>query len=198
MYQFFDTETSGLFDFKAPATAKHQPHVAQIGMVLTDENFNIKAKWDTLIEPVDAAGIPWEMDEEAQKIHGISVEDCKAFGIPIRTAMVLMRDYRRCAQVHVAYNEKFDRGMIEAETHRLGGNSFLGGARFCPMLALTPILKIPGPYGFKWPKLAEAYKWATDGGVMEKAHDAMADILATVTVVKAIKEREPQLLKGLV
>jgi len=199
MFQFFDTETSGLFDFKAEPTAKHQPHIAQLASVVTDEEFNIITTLNVLIEPIDpSTNMEWAMHPKAEEVHGISTEKCKSYGIPLKVAMLAFRAQRRSAKVHVGHNVKFDIGLVEAAVHRLGGQSFLTGeASFCTMHSLTNVLKIPGRFGFKWPKLDEAYAWANPGVPRVKAHDALDDVLACITVFKAIKEREPQLLRNI-
>ena len=33
---FYDTETTGLPDFKAPSEAQHQPHIVQLAALLVD------------------------------------------------------------------------------------------------------------------------------------------------------------------
>ena len=49
---------------------------------------------------------------------------------------------------------------------------------YCTMQAGTNFCKIPGKYGYKWPKLMELYV-KLFGHDFEGAHNAMSDIDAT-------------------
>ena len=188
MYLFFDTETSGKYDFKAPATASHQPRLVQLGLQVLDREFKEVAKWSTLVQ-LDGASI----EPEAEGIHGISAEMCAAYGLPVQHVLAILKKYRTSCKWHVCHNEKFDRGIINAAMARLNAEPFLETNGFCTMQALTPVLQLPGPRGHKWPKLQEAHKAAT-GREFDKAHSADADIAATVEVFKWIWTTHKQIL----
>ena len=49
-----------------------------------------------------------------------------------------------------AYNKRFDFDFLKSR-------GFVIKELPCPMKALTPILKLPGNYGYKWPKVQEAW-----------------------------------------
>ena len=56
-------------------------------------------------------------------------------------------------------------------------NSLYEKEHICTMNASTDFCKIPGPYGYKWPKLEELYKILFDESF--NAHNALDDIRAT-------------------
>jgi len=59
------------------------------------------------------------------------------------------------ADTLLAHNIEFDEKVIGAEILRLGfSNEIELKPRDCTMEVSTNYCKLPGPYGFKWPKLA--------------------------------------------
>ena len=58
----------------------------------------------------------------------------------------------------------------------------------CTMRIATNVLKIPGPRGFKWPTLQEAYKRLVDPAGFEGAHDAITDVKACAAVFYALED----------
>jgi len=188
MYLFFDTETSGKYNFKLPATDPSQPKLVQLGMQVLDEGLEEVAKWTTLVQHEKLF-----IEPEAEGIHGISKEMCDKHGLPLQVVLAVLKKYRANCKWHICHNEKFDRGIINAAMASLGAQPFLETNGFCTMQALTPVLQLPGPRGHKWPKLSEAYKAAT-GKELENAHDAQVDITATIQVFKWIRTSHPQIL----
>ena len=189
MNLFYDFETSGKVDFKAPPEAPHQPRMVQAGLILANDNGEQLARCSFLIKPNG-----WQIHEEAQKIHGISLKDCEVAGVDIRAAMNLIHSLAQQATVMVAHNENFDHMILEIEACRLGRKlsdmpAFSGIDRFCTMLESMPILKLPGKFGnaYKWPSLAETYKHFF-GKEIKKAHDAMADVEVCAKCYYAITE----------
>ena len=55
---------------------------------------------------------------------------------------------------------------------------FFNKSKLCTMKSSTGYCKIPGNYGYKWPKLSELHL-KLFGEDFEEAHDASADINAT-------------------
>lgn len=183
MYLFFDTETTGKFDFKAAVEAPHQPRVVQIGAIVTDESGAVMGELNSLVK-CDG----WKIEEEAAAIHGITTERCDAFGLSIKGVLEILRRMAGPVKTVVAHNVNFDRNMLVRESHLLSVDyPFSGLQEFCTMEATTEILKLPGNYGYKWPKLQEAYKHFF-GVEFEGAHDAMADIRATKDVFFKLQE----------
>ena len=188
MNLFFDCETTGKADFKAPPEASHQPRIVQVGLILANDKGEQLARCSLLIKP---AG--WQISEEAQKVHGISPRDCEVAGVDIRVAMNLIHSLAQQATVISAHNLSFDWLLLEIEATRLGKKltdmpAFAKIEPFCTMLEAIPILKLPGKFGnYKWPSLAETHRHFF-GKEIEKAHDAMADVEACAKCYYAMQE----------
>ena len=189
MYFFFDTETTGLFDFKAPATAPHQPHICQIGAIVTDEEGRTMSEFNMLCKLEGATIHPG-----AQAVHGITPENCELYGAPPISILSTLNHMAAPCRLTIAHNRKFDAAICDAAFQRIGGQvpmnrNFTKQLGFCTMEATTDLLKLPGFKGkYKWPKLQEAYKYFF-GKEFEGAHDAMLDIRATRDVFFALKAR---------
>lgn len=190
-YLFFDTETTGMWDFKAQAEAEHQPHLVQLGAILTSDDLTVQAEVNMLVNLDE--GI--EVTEGAAAIHGITNERMENFGLPLPIVLAAMSQVANKADVVVCHNWNFDSRVIRRSCAYIQRPNFLDRKRsFCTMEALTPVCKLPTKYGkYKWPKLQEAHEFFY-GHQFEDAHDAMADIRATIKVFAAIQKHHPELL----
>lgn len=174
---FFDTETTGVYNFQLPPSDPSQPHLVQLGAVLHDENRNLRASLNLIIRP-DGWGIP----AEASAIHGITTEHAWEYGVPLLVALQAFDALLFQANCIVAHNISFDEPVMATQLYREGLPNYMTGKKsFCTMKASTDICKIPGPRGYKWPKLQEAHQFFTGEG-FDNAHDAMADVLACARV----------------
>jgi DNA polymerase III epsilon subunit-like protein len=73
----------------------------------------------------------------------------------------------------------FDAKILAAEFLRAGLPKITPARqRVCTMLTSTKFCALPGPYGTKWPKLAELHRKLFNEDFAE-AHNAAADIAAT-------------------
>lgn len=182
---FYDTETTGKFDFNSPATADHQPRIVQLAALLTDAEGKTMASFQTLVSPDG-----WEIETEAAAVHGISAELCVGYGSDIRGVLNTFGRMLLRAETIIGHNEDFDHCMMLREFALLK-LTFPQRQTFCTMHASTPHCKLPGRYGdYKWPKLTEAYKHFF-GKDFDGAHDAMADVLACRDIYFALKKLEP-------
>lgn len=178
MYLFFDTETTGLPNYKMPVDADSQPHICQLGAILTNSEGHVKAELNAIIRPDG-----WTIPEEASKIHGITMRDTLDYGFHIRGVMAMFTAMVKSCDIIIAHNIKFDQRMIERE----GGAEIFSLKKDmeCTMEMARSILKIPptermmaaGFNDFKQPNLQEAYTHFF-GKPFEGAHDAMADVRA--------------------
>lgn len=174
MILFFDTETTGKASFKRPFDHPCQPHIVQLGALLTEDDGTERGVLDAIIKPDG-----WTIPKEASDVHGITDEIAERCGIPLISAMSVFSNLLRRAEVLVAHNLAFDNLIVSAAFQRIGKESVLKEIKkFCTMQATTPICKLPGSYGdFKWPKLTEAH-FHFFGTHVEGAHDAMTDVRA--------------------
>jgi len=192
----YDTETTGLPDFRAPSEAPHQPHMVQLGAVLVDEQTRkIEASLDLIIHPKD-----WEISDEIAKIHGITHDKAFALGVDENVALNLLMQLWDCCDYRLAHNEPFDARIVRIGLMRyeFPGNEieqFKVGKTACTQQLATPIMKLPPTpkmiaAGFnknKSANLTEAFEHFT-GKSMQNAHSAMADVMACLEVYWAIQD----------
>lgn len=186
MYLFFDTETTGLpKNWKAPVSdLRNWPRVVQIAWAQYDQKNNHLGTNSFIIKP-EGFTIP----RDAQQIHGISTAKALAQGKPLKSVLNTFADDCRKAKVVIAHNIQFDSKVLGAEFLRQGLEiPFLNKNLFCTMTETTNYCRLPGPYGYKWPNLAELY-----GVVFEKEfqdqHDAKADVSACAKCFFELKKR---------
>ena len=173
MIVFFDCETTGKANFRLAFDHPSQPHIVQLGALLTEDDGTERGVLDVIIKPDG-----WTIPLEASKVHGITDEIAERCGIPLASAMSVFSNMLRKASVVVAHNIDFDLLITSAAFHRLGKPFPEAISKFCTMKATTPLCKLPGNYGdFKWPKLTEAH-FHFFGTRVEGAHDAITDVRA--------------------
>ena len=170
----FDTETTGFARFNDSWEHSSQPHIVQIAAKLV-ENEKTYAAFQAIVSgdvPSSAGAFTTHMITESLRNRvGITPGDAA------RIFSVLLERANRL----VAHNMKFDLILIGALFRRRGFDTtrLTEIPKFCTMLALTPVMKLPGSRGgYKWPKLEEAYKAYIDPAGFSGAHDAMADTIA--------------------
>lgn len=183
----FDTETSGMLQFNQPDNHPLQPHLVQLAFCLLNEDYEKKSSFYCLIKPDG-----WTIAKEAEAVHGISLETCKKFGIPILTALQTFAESLSQADRVVAHNISFDSRVINIESCRVNlslRHNWAAPHNICTMKSSTDYCKLPGkiPGKYKWPKLHEALENMC-GEVLLKAHDAMADVEACVKVFRKLTE----------
>lgn len=176
---FFDTETTGLVDFKLPAGVPAQPHLVSLAAVMVGEGGEELQSVRLVCKPDTYVSSP-----EALAVNGITREFAERFGVPRLTVLSCFSWLARAADALVAYNLDYERVVLEGEYLRAGKSSPFDGKReLCEMKRMTEVCKIPSPrgFGFKWPSLAESHRRATGEGVVN-AHDAMSDVRALIRV----------------
>lgn len=176
MYLFFDTETTGLpQNWKAPITdLDNWPRMIQLAYLLADADGNKITGGDFIIKPVG-----FTIPEDAAKIHGISTERALKEGRDLAAVLLDFQAAVGRAEHLIAHNMSFDEKIVGAEFLRNGmPNTLPAKTRICTMHSSTNYCALPGPYGFKWPKLMELHRKLFQKG-FEEAHNAAADISAT-------------------
>jgi DNA polymerase III epsilon subunit-like protein len=158
----------------------------QLGAQLFDLRGIKRAHLTALIKPSG-----WEMEPEAEAVHGISTQDCHRYGISLPEALVPLRGLVQASGRIVAHHMNFDRRVIGAAIHRAGGEGVwwhrAGAKMFCTMEASTPVLKLPGQFGGdKFPSLEEAVAGLCPGQELPVKHDADSDIAACHAVYRAL------------
>lgn len=192
---FFDTETTGLPDFKAPSEAPHQPHLTQVGAILVDEESREELEiLDVLVKPDG-----WVIGDEAAALTGITMERALAEGIPEAEAVDRFMAMHARAGGRIAFNENFDMRILRIALMRYRdqeqADAWKAAPALCAATAATPICKLPPTAKMiaarrthpKTPKLSEAYEFFT-GRQLEGAHSAIVDVRALMAVWWAIQD----------
>lgn len=187
----FDTETTGLLDFKLDLMDATQPRVVQLAAVLLENNGDRLEEMNCIIKPDG-----WIITEQTSSIHGLTNEICEERGVPMLEALNQFNSMKARATQRMAFNIDYDKRMMAREAQLYGvPHDSEGLVSHCVMRLSKNIVKCPptekmmacGRKDFKNPKLSEAYLHFF-GREMENAHDAMADVNATVAIWFAIQK----------
>lgn len=192
MHLFYDCETTGLPNWKAPSEDPSQPYICQLAAILVDDERREAHTLNAFIKP---AG--WVLSPELQKLTGITMEQLETQGMPQAQALDNFFDLVGMASLVVAHNESFDARMLRIQLKRAKDDARAEAwekrKSACTMAMSTPILMLPPTpkmvaAGFnkpKSPKLEEAYRhfFSKD---FEGAHNALNDVRATIEVYYAM------------
>ena len=176
-YLFFDTETTGVpKNWKAPITNfENWPRIVQIAWIVTDAIGNVILRNEYIIKPVG-----FTIPKDASDVHGITTEYAIKFGVSLEEVLIKFEEHCIISNYIIAHNISFDSKVIGSEFLRiLSRNPTTRLDHLCTMINSTNFCKIPGNYGYKWPKLSELHI-KLFGKDFEGAHNALSDIEATV------------------
>ncbi len=189
MILFFDTETTGLPDWRSPSNAPHQPHLVQLAYLLCEDDGSEVESADVIIRPDG-----WVIPDEVAEIHRITTEIALAKGSPMKDAMGTFLSARRRASLRVAHNVSFDDRIMRIALLRHGLareeiEALEAGRKVCTVQATTALVNLPPTErmlaaGFnkpKPPKLIECIKHFF-GEDLDGAHDALVDVRACARV----------------
>jgi DNA polymerase III epsilon subunit-like protein len=122
-------------------------------------------------------------------VHGITTERARAEGLPLETVLDLVAAAIEQAGVLIAHNIAFDEKVLGAEFLRAGRENPLDRLPHrCTMTTAVDICRLPGLYGFKWPKLSELHQTLFGEG-FEGAHQAIADVRACARCYHELRRR---------
>ena len=159
----FDIETTGI--------SVQADKVIQLSAVKFDQHFNIIDTFDVYINPIGV----WHMSDGAFQVHGISEEFLRENGKSMKDiAPVFMEFIKDCDLL--SYNgNKFDIRMLVKDLREVGYTVDLDSRAFIDAYLLEAKLN---------PRtLSNVYKSYT-GKDLDDAHNALADVKATVEVFK--------------
>lgn len=179
---FFDTETTGVPDWKKPSDDPFQPHLVQLAALLVDP-FTRKtlSSIDLIIRPDG-----WTIPEETVEIHGITTEHALAVGVPEELALRLFLEMWN-GHLRVAHNTTFDNRMIRIAIKRYIGDDMAEQWRdsdyYCTMINARKLI------GGKQPSLAEAFSHFCKVPLEDiyQAHSAMGDTMACKDIYWAMQ-----------
>lgn len=183
-YQVFDTETTGLFNFKIPADAPGQPRLVHAHFILTDSAGNPVSSRDFIVHPDETwSDEDYENLEAAAKAaHGLTreiLEAKKAAGetVPLSDVLDFWEGLLDRGEIPVAYNSQYDTKVMRAELRRAGRDDrFDRTPNICVMWGLADAA------GTNRMNLTRAL--ALIGETLENAHTADADCEGARKVLK--------------
>lgn len=191
----FDTETTGLPQFRQPSEHPCQPHLVEIAALLYSDDGTLVDSFDAIIKPEG-----WVSEPLALAAHGITHEMAMDLGIPERDALDRYMEFHARVDLLGAHNRQFDDRILRIALKRYRPELAEAHQRapgFCTCDASTDIVNLPPTAkmlaaGFRKPKkpnVAEALKYFT-GDDHQGAHRARADAEACARIYFAIKARE--------
>jgi DNA polymerase-3 subunit epsilon len=185
VYVVFDTETTGLFQFKdratgepIPADAPGQPRMASFAAILADEDGKEISRIKAYVRPDG-----WSIDgTDAGRINGLTDAFLTEHGIPVIDVLALWNRWIDEGLQVCAFNAQFDQKMMRAELRRAGlPDRFEDTKAICLMRALDPYGKEGLCIQRGYVKLSVACEHF--GIVNAAAHDAMGDAEAALALL---------------
>lgn len=180
-YLVFDTETTGIPNYRLPADHPSQPRICQITALGTDESRRTRYAFTALIRPEP----DWpEPSPQAMAANGLTLELLRRHGIPIVDALAIFNRFIDCCTLMIGHNPNFDFKMLRGEFRRNKMPDRYGERPyFCTQVHSTNFCKLPptdkmiraGRTNFKSPKLEEAVRICL-GREHTNAHSAIADV----------------------
>lgn len=190
---FFDTETTGLPNFKMPSEDPSQPHIVDICALLYTPDGELVDSFEAMIKPDG-----WVIPDEVAAIHGITTEMALAEGIPETEALLGFLAIWRQAGLRVAHNVSFDDRILRIGLMRFFGeeiaNDFKAGPNYCTCQTSKNLVKCPptekmirAGFGnqYKVPTVAEALLHFT-GEELVGGHRARPDTEACARIYFAM------------
>lgn len=187
---FIDTETTGKpRRYTAPASdVDNWPRLVEVCWLLGWEGEYSRV---TLGNPTRYVIYPdgFAIPPEASRIHGITTEQALQDGYPIGYVLELLAEAVNSAQRIVAHNVEFDVPVLGAEFCRRGlADPLAGKPATCTMKQMADWCKLPGMFGFKWPRLDELHMKLFGRG-FDGAHSAEADVVACAHCYQEARRR---------
>lgn len=179
----FDTETTGMVDWKNPSEAGHQPHIVEIAAILHNAEGAVIDSYKAIVRPNG-----WTSTEEALAKHGITHEFAMDVGIPETEALEGFLALHSRAGIRAAHNATFDDRIIRIAMSRYMGKEQAdafkeASQKFCTCYESRAACDLPKK---KLPTLAEAYKHFFNEDLVE-AHRAMPDAQACARIYFALQ-----------
>jgi DNA polymerase III subunit epsilon len=186
MHLFFDTETTGLpRNHKAPVSdSRNWPRLVQLAWLVTDDQGREDKSLEYIIKP-EGFVIP----REASRIHGITTDLARRRGADLGAVLAEISADLVRARVLIAHNLDFDEKIVGAEFYRLGQPNHLEKKQQrCTMKSATEFCQLPGPKGYKWPRLEELHQKLFNED-FEDQHTALADVRACARCFFELRRR---------
>lgn len=179
-----DFETTGLL---VPGREwSVQPGITQVGAVKLDADLKEVGIYHSLVNP-ELAAAAWS--EKAIEVTGIG--PAQVANSPTLFAIFpAFAEFVRGSRVWTGWNTPFDRDVLYHQLCRYGfeKNFPWPPEEIDAMKVFSASRNVQGKRGTKFLKLGEAYELA-NGFPLKDAHDAVADVRAVASVLRAMKEK---------
>ncbi|SED97653.1 3'-5' exonuclease [Pseudomonas anguilliseptica] len=186
MKNAFDTETTGLPNWKIPSDDPSQPHLVELAALLYNDAGELVEQFEAIIKPDG-----WIIPDDVIAVHGITNELAMDVGISEAEALEGFLAIHAKASLRIAHNVNFDDRIIRIGLKRYFSeeiaDQFKAGPKYCTCQQSRSIVALPAN---KLPKLGEAYKHFTGEELIE-AHRAAADAAACARVYFGIQALQP-------
>lgn len=183
----FDCETTGLPVRRNLSVCEvdNWPRLVQLAWAVYDDWGRLKKVEGRVVRP-EGFVIP----ADSTRIHGISHARALEIGEPAGGVLRLFAETLDFPfDAVIAHNLEYDRSVVGAEMIRAALPSRLFEIPgVCTMTTTTDLLRLPGPYGFKWPRLEELHAFLFGTGY-EGAHDASRDVMACASCFFELRRR---------
>ena len=182
----FDTETTGLPNWKIPSDDTSQPHLVQLSGLICDAITGQELKiFDEIIKPDG-----WIITDENAAIHGITHERAMDEGKPESEVVgEFISIWQASGASRVAHNRTFDQRIIRIALKRYFPETQADWAVKDDFEDTMYLAKSDMQVG-KNPKLIEAYQHYFGKG-FEGAHNSLNDARACKEIYIAIKNKAP-------
>jgi len=196
-FAVYDTETTGLPDWKSPSDAPQQPHLTDLCCILFSQEGEVIESMEALVKPDG-----WVIPEDVAELTGLTTDFLTINGIPEIEALAMFGQVHKKADVRVAHNISFDDRIMRIGIKRYFGDSpadrFKDKAVYCTANSTKNIVKCPPTEKmlasrfknqFKTPNMQEALSFFFPGEVIGQAHRARPDAEACAKVFFAMQAR---------
>lgn len=184
---FYDTETTGMPRFNQPSSDPGQPHILQLAAALIDTDTRADLASINLTVKVE----DWEIDPDAQTVHGITVEHAEANGLPEWLVLRAFLELWHCADTRVGHVEDFDARIIRIAMKRYvsdaAADSWKLGSAICTYRAAKNHVPELKPKGMGSLAMVHRHYLGED---FADAHTAEADMRACARVFFAMLEKD--------
>ena len=177
---FYDTETSGMPDWKNPSDAPQQPHIVEFaGLAVDVDSHEIVHSLNMIVKPDG-----WDISTEVSDIHGITHERAMDVGLPESAVLEAALHLWRACDVRVGYNEMFDARILRIAIKRYRDTELADAFKAAPAeCAMRQAQKIRGG---QVKNLGESLLHFT-GKTLDGAHSAYNDAAATASLYWALQ-----------
>lgn len=197
---FWDTETTGLVEWKKPNNHPDQPDIVQIAML--QMLFNPNTFEHRVLNKISVmVQTDKPISDELAALHGTTKDMSSSLGIPQASMVRLFKHFHDRSDILVAHNKSFDMRMMKIAALRQvpDWTPFVEKEHHCTKAMTEKIVRLPPTEKmissglgnkFKAPKLSEAYLHFF-GESLEGAHDALVDTEGCARVYFHVKQHHP-------